>query len=331
MALLGADGNTAKEIQSAIANGANIDDIHEHFSYINDFINNNINQDSLRMVNKVYFDEHLNLMDAYKNEIKEYYNGNFELVNFSDNETVAFNINKFVADFTKNEIQNLAEPQMFDNGTAMVFINAILFEKNWASPFKSQSWKTKFYSSQNSTTEVSMMEKEIYSRYSENEKYQFLELPYENNLFSMFLILPRKQFELSKILKDIKVTEILDLITLSNPVNVNVTIPQFSIESNINLQNTLNELNINDAFNSMKANFSNLSIEKVFISKIVHKAVIKVSEKGTKAAAATLGGLQYIAKYESTIKPPKFIADHPFLYLIVDQHKHIHFIGTFYN
>uniref|UniRef100_A0AC34F121 Serpin domain-containing protein n=1 Tax=Panagrolaimus sp. ES5 TaxID=591445 RepID=A0AC34F121_9BILA len=108
----------------------------------------------MKMVNKIYLDKHFNLINAYENGIEEYYDGNFEILNFCDSEKSASDINKFVADFTKNEIRNLADPQMFDNVTAMVLVNAVLFENKWSKPFKAQSWKTDFYSVQNSTTQV---------------------------------------------------------------------------------------------------------------------------------------------------------------------------------
>ena len=50
---------------------------------------------------------------------------------------------------------------------------------------------------------------------------------------------------------------------------------------------------------------------------------------GTKAAAAT--SIFVKAMSSVTEKEFLFIADHPFLFLIVDQTKNIYFIGTFYN
>ena len=75
------------------------------------------------------------------------------------------------------------------------------------------------------------------------------------------------------------------------------------------------------AFDAAKADFTGIAKptdpnDKLFIGEVVHKAFVKVDEKGTEAAAATAiaapgGG-----------PPPKatpFSADHPFLFLIVDR------------
>ena len=69
------------------------------------------------------------------------------------------------------------------------------------------------------------------------------------------------------------------------------------------------------AFEPRQADFSGMSREPFFISKVIHKALVDVDEKGTEAAAATAvvmkpGG--------AVIVDGKVIfkADHPFLFLI---------------
>ena len=46
---------------------------------------------------------------------------------------------------------------MFDEYTAVVLLNVLLFEKKWASKFELHPMKRKFYSSQFKTTEVSFL------------------------------------------------------------------------------------------------------------------------------------------------------------------------------
>jgi len=84
-------------------------------------------------------------------------------------------------------------------------------------------------------------------------------------------------------------------------------------------------MGIVDAFVLEKANFAGMTDKlDLFIRAVIHKAYVDVNEEGTEAAAAT--GVA-VARRRSE-EPPTFRADHPFLFLIQDDHTgSILFIG----
>ena len=58
---------------------------------------------------------------------------------------------------------------------------------------------------------------------------------------------------------------------------------------------------------------------------MIHKALVEVNEEGTEAAAASVVGMGRMAM-------PSFMADHPFLFLILDNKSgSILFMGRFAN
>ena len=69
----------------------------------------------------------------------------------------------------------------------------------------------------------------------------------------------------------------------------------------------------------------------LIIDRILHKAVCKIDEIGTEAAAATfIGGIGGCAMPRFT--EPPFIVDRPFLYLIYDDvYEKIMFSGYFHE
>jgi len=101
------------------------------------------------------------------------------------------------------------------------------------------------------------------------------------------------------------------------PQKVMVVLPKFKTTAEFELKEPLIALGMGDAFNPGKADFSGMNGRKdLFISAVVHKAFVDVSEEGTEAAAATGIVMTLTALPEP---PPIFRADHPFLHLIRDQ------------
>ena len=65
-------------------------------------------------------------------------------------------------------------------------------------------------------------------------------------------------------------------------------------------------------FNEFKADFSGITPgpERIYVSRVIHKAFVEVNEKGTEAAAATAVVMM------SRMAIPSFCVDHPFLFMI---------------
>ena len=87
--------------------------------------------------------------------------------------------------------------------------------------------------------------------------------------------------------------------------------------SEFELAQVLGAMGMPDAFSS-KADFSGMTGNKdLFISAVVHKAYVDVNEEGTEAAAATGVAMKLTSVAPP---PPVFRADHPFVFLIRDNH-----------
>jgi len=78
---------------------------------------------------------------------------------------------------------------------------------------------------------------------------------------------------------------------------------------------------MHDAF-SGAADFSGMTgVKDLHISDVIHKAFVDVNEEGTEAAAATAVIMARGARSQMMPKiPPTFRADHPFIFLIRDNH-----------
>jgi serpin B len=99
------------------------------------------------------------------------------------------------------------------------------------------------------------------------------------------------------------------------PQWVDVRLPKFKLDLNLNLAPIMKNLGMVDAFEAGVADFSGMDGGRdLSIGSATHEAVVDVDEMGTTAAGATV-----ITIVTSVVfQPMEFTVDHPFLFLIRD-------------
>ena len=119
-----------------------------------------------------------------------------------------------------------------------------------------------------------------------------------------------------KSLKTFKTTKTLKEVLLK--------MPKFKMEYEASLNETLQLLRINDAFDEGSSDFSAMAVDalqpnrRLHVSEVAHKAFIETSEEGPEATAATRIRTRYICcASRPTIEPIRFTVDHPFVFMIL--------------
>ena len=149
--------------------------------------------------------------------------------------------------------------------------------------------------------------------YAETEDLQALKLPYEGEKISMLILLPKSESGLDSLEKSIDAELLKNIRGELDNRKVVVHIPKFELKIRYPLEDPLKRLGMNRAWLEDDADFSGMTPEEpFFLFSAVHEAYVKVDEQGTEAAAAT-------AVVAGTGGPPRFRADHPFMFLI--QHE----------
>ena len=122
---------------------------------------------------------------------------------------------------------------------------------------------------------------------------------------------------------------------LSNPEKVTVfaTMPKFETEYSVEMSESLMEMGMTDAFDYRISDFSRLGTYNadglnICINRVLHKTFISVSEKGTRAGAAT--AVEMVAEGALLIEDYKTVTlDRPFVYMLIDCQTNLpFFIGT---
>jgi serpin B len=256
--------------------------------------------------------------------IKTSFGGDLEPVNFKEPERASTKINKWVAQETQNKIQNLVSPDMLLNDPPMVLTDAVYFNSVWLDKFDPSATKqTKFYVSAGQNVMTEMMNMSVSLALTQADGVKILSIPYGDRLTSMVIILPDDPQGLSAVEASLSVKKLNTWLSESQDVPVILSMPKFQTDSRFDLKKTLTSLGIDTAFNASKADFTGIADDPsrpLYLEDVVHKAYVEVDEQGTEAAAATAVVQVASGGFEGPQPPPpppvRFIADHPFIYLI---------------
>lgn len=291
MAFLAANGQTAKEMETVLKYGSNTD--KEKLSQkFEELLTGIENESGLGIANKIYVKTGFSLQQRYSELVEKYFKSKVELLDFANTAVAAKTINQWVEQKTNDRIKDLISPEMLDpSDTRVVLVNAIYFKGKWTYPFDPRfTQKMPFWTTPTDSVDVDMMSIKKKFRYGKLDKFDStaLELTYKDSNISMLIILPNQRdgiTALEKRIGEINLTEIDQ--SLYN-TEVELLLPKFEYEYTIDLNDVLKKMGMETAF-TVAADFSGLlnSPEELYISKVVHKAFIKVDEEGAEAAAAT--------------------------------------------
>ena len=259
------------------------------------------------------------LRDAFVEKANEFYNAQPQTRDFNDGQTMDV-INKWASDHTEGMITKVLDESSFNPWAVSYLLNALYFKGVWNEPFDVEDTKEEPFGD---GSVVPMMHKSYAEfEYTENALYQAVVLPYGNGAYRMTIFLPREGKT---------VGDVLDALDGNNwqvktsLYNVDLKLPRFETENNINLVSPMSALGMPTAFMMGTAEFPNFCDGNIFISNMFQVAKIKLDEQGTEAAAVTV-----IEVCDGMMPEADFHATRPFLYIISEQSTGtIFFIGQY--
>lgn len=334
MALAGARGQTAAEIQSVLhlAAGAN------YAAAFGTLLANlakagNTGGNQLLAANGLWVQKGFGIEPAFESTLANHYKAPPAQLDFLGNpEGARAQINSWTDEHTKGKIKDLFPAGSLDPQTRLVLASAIYFYGSWQNQFVTSRTRPEPFTLLNGTTvQGSFMNQTTNFLYGETQSAQILEMPYAGTGIAFDVVLPKSAAGLAEIEKSMTATDLAGWVGTLSSRNVEVSLPKFRSESGFSLAKSLAAMGMPTAF-SDQADFSGIAPDRTLaISQVFHKAFVDVSEKGTEAAAATGIGLRAAAM---RLPPPPvvFRADHPFLFLIRDTRSGaILFIGRLMN
>lgn len=327
----GATENTLTEMLSTL----NVEDqaqIKYSYKKLQDTINVNTSEIEISSAQFLFTDINQPVQPDFEKEIDRYYGENLhEALDFSSSRLAVKasydTINEKVSKATKGKITRAVTPKDV-NGARLIVLSALFFQGEWTLPFnQSLTTDTPFYDeNERVVTNVPMMYQKAvfpFAAFRELEA-QIVELPYGTDRYlSMMLILPRKGVPLREVIErlaEFNMTTIYQELKQAaeeyEEDEVEVYLPRFEITGDYSLTRVLHDMGIKDALSEETAKFDKMA-KGVFLSSVIQKSRIIVNEEGTTAAAVTA------AVFANKATPPRFYANRPFAFLIVDKRENL--------
>lgn len=327
LAYFGANGNTEKELVQALRLGWAKNKKHVQSGYKLEkqmrFSRSKNSSVEFASADKIYFDKSINVSPC----LVENFADELETLDFkTETEKSRMNINHWIAEITRNEIPEMLNPGDVSTESQMVLANAAYFKGQWSDKFDPKDTKQEiFYTAPNQHSFVPMMHKRGTFNLAIDEQLgaHVLQMPYmtsrdenKDSDISMVIILPPFQTGLNETLAKLKPDTLENALKDSMPREIDISLPKFKFEQNLELVPILRKLGINSLFEH-SADLSGFSAEhQLMLGDAKHVAKIKVDEEGSTAAAATV---LFSFRSARPVEPTKFECNHPFLFLIYDH------------
>ena len=214
----------------------------------------------------------------------------------------------------------------------MILINSVYFKGDWQSPFKhSATHDDQFITLAGQTVPIKMMYQSEHLSYMKGSDFQALSIPYKGKRQYMYIFLPDKGIDFALFQAKFTQKNWDGWRSAFNDNLVNLSMPKFTINYSIELSDSLKAMGMADAFDSKRADFSNMIIppNKAWISRVLQKTYMGVDEKGTEAAAVTAVVMAGSCAYVPQKPAIEFKVDHPFILALIDKESdQILFLGS---
>lgn len=276
------------------------------------FLPDKSNKAVLTLANSVWHKADMIPSEDFKDRIARYYFGEITGVDFGTNEGVE-RINRWCRENTADVIEGF-KPNNFSKYTRIVCLNSLYFAGEWREHFDTKDTKKQVFHGITEDAEVDMMYKEADMRYSENEKWESVIIPYEGSNH-MIVFLPKSGTEVTELAASINDDDIFAATKKGELASVRLSMPKFDTKSATDLTKVIDHLGIQCKSNDI-AGFSGTITEQSMELEIkyMQNTSITTDETGTVAASVSAGVVNDTAL--PATKTVDFTLDRPFIYMI---------------
>ncbi len=308
----GAGGTTLEEFKNVFGE-INEEDVFELISHLSTLENT-----TLKIADSVWLDTGFTPKKEFIDILSRYYLADAYSVKI---ESAEKQVNSWIEDKTNGMIKDMLTDDAFDADTVMALVNAIYMNATWLDEFDADmTRKREFTDADGKKSKVDFMyngtEDELVI---DSDDYIGTVLPYSDGSLSFVALLPKDESLSTEALMD-KISADGGFAAVGESAEYRYTrlyLPTFDIRYASSLNDLFISMGLGSAFGE-SADFTGIA-EGIMIGNVLQNAHLRLDEKGTEAAAATVievktTGADFIAK-----EPLQLEFNRPFVFAVYDK------------
>ncbi len=284
---------------------------------------------TLCLANGIWFNEDpsLTVEEAFLQTNADCYGAELRRAPFDG--TALEDINGWVREATKGMIDQALD--QIPPEAVMYLVNALSFDGEWEDPYQSYQVSDGVFTTEDGQTQQADFLCSSESLYLEDGQATGFLKYYAGREYAFAALLPREGVTVEDYVNSLTGENLYELLVAPEETIVETVLPKFETSWALELSEALRAMGMTDAFDVSAADFSRLGSSQqgnIFLSRVLHKTVISVTETGTRAGAAAV-----VEAAAGAAPDPKTVRlDRPFVYLLMDCETGIPlFIGTMMN
>jgi serpin B len=343
MASAGALGATADEMKAVLYPDVPLDQIHPATNQLGQRIRgyarptvqtgDGEKKVEFNLANDDFVQKGFAIEQPFLDTLSVNYNCGVELVDYQDDTEAARTlINDWVAQETKDKIQNLLPPGAVDTYTRLVLVNALYMYASWMTAFDPQNTHPQAFHGIGGDASTDFMHAELNLSYATGTGWVGVDVPYYGGSLVFTAALPDEgQFDAVKAMVNEAWFASFDATSQSQLVDL--AIPKFKLSGQtVSWKKTLQALGMTTLFDPNTCNLEGITTtEPLVVSDVLQQVFVEIAEKGTEAAAATAVVVNSGSIYVPPSQPVPVVLDRPFLFFIRERGGPVLFAGQIVN
>lgn len=313
MTATGAEGETYDQMTATLGlSGMARKELYEYFGKLTKTLESADTSVVMETANSIWIQNDFPVKPAFSSGASKHFGAEIGSVDFNQ-PSAAKRINSWCCEKTHGKICNVVDRTP---DWKMALVNAVYFKAAWEEAFK-RTENGVFNALGGKKSEVKFLIRKGFMNYAEDADFQMVELPYgERGRFVLDVILPKAYLDKVTAMNQAR----FDALTASlEERRVNFKMPEFKMESTVNLADILADMGMPRAFSPF-AEFGGISEVPLMIDNVLQKTYIDLNKDGTEAAAVTVISMRVTSVGPGYDLPYiDFIADRPFLFVIRER------------